>query len=394
MSKKASEHVIRLETATKPELDEADAALANAPLFAVADDADVSHIMVTRTDPYEGTLGRMPPTTTELEIKRKWGGGTFQLQARNERNRMIKGGFKTLEISGDPIFESLAAQKKWERRNGLEEDAPAPPSDAIGIKEIFALLNSTESKQKAEADRRSAEQEAAHKRELERLRVEGEIRTRDRAEEDARRERMAQEREERRRKEDEERDERRRREQEDRDERRRKDEEAARLRDREFQVSIAQISKKGNADGSEMLLKGIQLAKDLGTGDGPTADPFSAIAAALLPGVADKLGLVGGGKSAPVPAGGGPPAGAASADAVTFDGALGKKTREVIAHLEAEGYDPESAIATVLDQLKRVKRKTAPAAPAVAAATSPAGALPAAPAPKATPAPNRRTTKK
>lgn len=378
MPRKAAETTIKLVAAAAPA--EGEDLLAGAPLFAgVGDDTTVSHIMVIRTDPDEGTLGRMPPNTTELEIKRKWGGGTFQLQARDERNRMIKNGFKTIVIGGDPIFESKAAQVRWKRQQGLEDDPASTAAEPFSIKDIFALLASTEARQKADAERRAAEQEAAHRREIERIRIEAELRSRERAEEDGRRERQQQEREDRRRKEDEE-----------REERRRKDDESARARDREFQVMLASLAKKGG-DGSDMLLKGIEIANKLGEGGGGNVDPVSAVAAALLPGLLDKgAAALGGAKPAAPAASSAPAAAAASAEAVTFDGELGKTTRAVVAHLTAQGFDPETSIASVFEKLLSVRRTPPPGAGASPGAPSDAPA----PTSKATPPAKRRTTKK
>lgn len=367
---------------------EEDDGLQDAPLFSAVDgEKKISHVLVIRQDPDEGTLGKMPPTVTELDIKRRWGGGTFQLQGRDERNRPMKGAFRTITVAGDPMFESEVAAAKWKRQQGIADKPGGAAADTFGVKEIFALLNSTEAKQKAEAERRAQELEAQHKRELERIRVEGEMRARERAAEDERRERLAEEREERRRKEDEAREERRRRDEAEREERRAKDQEQARARDREFQLQIAALGRKGNADGTEMLFKGIELAQKFGAGGGDD-DIVMHFAKAVLPGVVEKFGGAAGKPApqalAPVPA-------ATSADAVTFDGPIGKKALTVIEHLKSEGFDPESAISAVFDNLLRVRRKTAPD-PTPAAAAAPSS--PAAPAPNATTRVKGRTTKR
>jgi hypothetical protein len=360
--------------------DEDAEALNDAPLFEVSDEKKIASVLVRRMDPDEGTLGTMPPEITELEIKRRWGGGTFQLQARDERNKPLKGGHRTIQIAGDPLFESKAAQAKWKRQQQIDDAPPAGAGgDAIGLKDIIAILSSTESKATAAAALRFEEQDRQHKREIERLRIEGELRAEERKADDERRERAQLEREERRRKEDEE-----------REERRRKDDESARQRDREFQVMLASLTKKGGADGADMLLKGISLARDLGGGggDSPT-DPVTAVAAALLPTLLGGRAPAGAPGLVPPAAAAAPPA-APGDEPVTFDGALGKKTLAVVQHLQAQGYDPEAAIAGVWDTLLKVKKPTAPAAPA-----PPAPSLAAAgDAPKATPPAKRRTTKK
>lgn len=365
-------------TLVKDKDDEAEA-FEDAPLFEVSSDLKIASVLVMRTDPDEGTLGTMPPQVTELAIKRRWGGGHYQLQARDERNKTMKGGYRSIVLAGDPIFESAAAQAKWNRQQQLEGNNNRPPSDTIGLKDVIALLSSTEQKTAAAAALRFEEQDRQHKRELERLRVEGELRAQERKAEDERREHQQQEREDRRRREDEE-----------REERRLKGEETARQRDREFQVMLRGITQqKGGGDGADMLLKGIALARDLGGGGGD-GDPVTAMAAALLPTL---LGPKAGAPAAPVVPPARPAAAAAAAgdEPVTFDGALGKKTLAVVEHLKAMGYDPETAIAGVWDTLLKAKRNTpAPPAPAAAAAALPA----AGDVPKATPAVKRRTTKK
>ena len=363
--------------------DDEDDGLQDTPLFSeVEGDRKIAHVLVIRQEPDEGALGRMPPTVTEMEIKRRWGGGTFRLQGRDERNRPLKGAFRTVEIAGDPNFQSEAAAARWRKEQGLDKPA-TPAGDAIGIKEIFALLNTTEAKQKSEAERRAADLEAQHKRELERIRLEAELRAREREAEDERRERLAEERDERRRRED-----------ADREERRRKEDEAARVRDKEFQLQLAQLGRKGSADGSEMLLRGIELARSLGAGGGDGGDdPVTSVAKALLPGVLDKFG--GGGAKPPASAAPGAAA-AQSANAVTLDGAIGTKAQQVIAHLQAQGYDPEAGINNAFDMLLKIRRKTAPDAtpsPAAAAPSSPAAAA-AAPVSNGTATVKRRTTKK
>lgn len=384
MTAKAQTVKVPIELVQKVD-DEAEA-FVDAPLFQVSDDREIAHVVVLRTDPDDGYLGKMPPTVTEGDLKKRWGGGKYQLQARSERNKTIKGGFRTIDISGDPQFESKAAQAKWKRQQGLD-DVAAPTSEGIGIKEIFALLSSTESKQKAEAERRSAELEAQHKRELERIRVEGEIRARERQADDERRERMAEEREERRRKEDDSREDRRRKDEAEREERRRKDEDAARTRDREFQLQISALGRKGNADGSDMLLKGIQLARELAPG-GDDDNPIAAVAKALLPRVVDGFAP----KPAPPTA---PAAPAATKDAVTLDGEIGKKAQQVIDHLTSLGIDPERGIDHALTGLLKMGRPTVvPSTPTPPAAISPAPPAKTPEPPNGTTRVKPRTTKK
>jgi len=366
-------------TLVKDKDDESEA-FNDAPLFEVDAERKIASVLVMRTDPDEGTLGTMPTQVTELAIKRRWGGGTFQLQARDERNRPMKGGFRTIQIAGDPIFESKAAQAKWNRQQQIEGGPPAS-SDAIGLKDVIALLSTTEQKASAAAALRLEEQERQHKRELERLRLEAEIKAEERKAEEQRRERALEEREERRRREDEE-----------RDERRRKDEELTRQRDREFQVMLRGLTQqqKGGGDGADMLLKGIALARDLG-GGGET-DPVSAVAAALLPTLLGPK-LAG---AAPAVAAAVPAAPAAPADeSVTFDGPLGRKTLKLVEHLKGQGYDPEAAISHVWDTLLQSKRSiAAPGNVAPASAPGPSDAAPAPAAGKATAPAKRRTTKK
>lgn len=353
-----------------------------APLFeSTIDDKKITHVLVQRTDPDEGVVGRMPPTLSEMDLKRRWGGGTFMLQGRDDRNHSIKGAHRSITVGGDPIFESKSAEAKWKRAQGLDGTQAAERSnDAIGIKELFALLTSTDAKQKAETERRMEESEAAHRREMDRIKLEGELRARERAEEDTRRERLEAEREERRLQAAEEREERRRKEEADREERRRKDDEAARGRDREFQLLI----KKGGGDASDMLLKGIALARELaggGGGDGES-DPVSTVAAALLPGLKDILS--GNGRATPA---------APRGEQVVFEGEIAGKMKRAVAHLQGEGFDPEAAIGSVLDTVVKMKRQTAPPQPPRSPPPPPLAPPPARrPARAAARAPARRAT--
>lgn len=117
------------------------------PLFPSIGRNVVKHIRVIRVEPNEGTLGRVSdPMLNEEKIKALWGGGTFRLQALGADGQIRK--VNTVEIAGDPVFQSLAAQRAWEKRNGLPL-SPAPNTNAnqqggLDIKEILAIIQEKE----------------------------------------------------------------------------------------------------------------------------------------------------------------------------------------------------------------------------------------------------------
>lgn len=138
--------------------------LATSPLFADLDhDQDVDHIVIARTKPVaEGQLGEMPPDADENYIRDQWGGGTFRVQGRTARRVPVKGAFRTINIAGEPIFESVTARKQWEymkRQRFAADDTVAQPAAAPAGRS---------------AEDQIALEESRHRRELERIRVESE----------------------------------------------------------------------------------------------------------------------------------------------------------------------------------------------------------------------------
>lgn len=341
------------------------------PLFEVVGDRRVDSIHVERTDPDEGTLGKCPPHWSELDIKRKWGGGTYKLQARDEKNKPMKGGFRTITIAGDPLFESPTAAAKWKRQQGVEPTMAATASTP-SLAELLQLLQAKEGSAKTEAEKRISEMERRHALEMEKLQAEAKIRALEKKDEDDRRERERADRDARDKRDREERDERMRKEAEDREDRRRREEQAARERDREFSLTMAQLQKRstGEADPTAMLVKGIEIAQKVAGGD---LDPLSELAR-NIPGILQT------GKELIRP-------GTTKDDdkTLTLEGPLGLKALALVEHFKRNGIDPATGLSNLFDHVMTLGKQVTPAAGAPAAA-APAAAAPTAPAPAAAPA--------
>ncbi len=218
----------------------------DAPLFDATGDDRVAYIMVHRVDPpiEEGILGKLTPDATEMDLKKRWGGGTFLCEARTDEHRHVKGGKKRVSIAGDPIFTSKLAEKKWQQLNGMDAMNPANTS-ADGHNALDMML--------AMFKMQNDQAQQAHQRQLEIMREENR-----RRDEEARRER------------------------EDR-ERRNEDE---RRRDREHQKSMIELFqvKQGKDQSSSFAetLKLLTVAKDLFGGGGDDGkDPLTAMAESL-----------------------------------------------------------------------------------------------------------------
>ena len=233
----------------------------------------IDRISVYRVDPDEGHLGYLPPDADEKEIRAKWGGGEYRLQAKNASGQIVQT-ITSYKISGDPIFQSDIAAARWERlnkihaRSGGGADAPAS-----SIKEILTTME--------ERERVRREEERERREEERRDRLEREEKAR--KEQQAHEEKLARDaadREERRRKDDEERAERRRAEQREDEERRarlhrediermEKANQAALLQTQQFFQQLTTINKRdasaaGAADPVKLLTTGMEIALKLG----------------------------------------------------------------------------------------------------------------------------------
>jgi hypothetical protein len=323
------------------------------PLFDAS--SELSYIAVTRDEPEEGFLGKLPPTANEQSIRKKWGGGTFTLSPRSAQGKYIKGlGSRTLAIEGDPIFTSRGAEIRYRRAMGLEEPKQQGGEEKLGFGQLMILLDKQGQRAREEAreaaDLRMREAEASHARQLELMREdtkrkEAELQLRER-----RLEAEAKERESR------------------------LDREMAaeRERQREHTSTMIQLVKEKGAGGGspvDTLMKGIQLARELGggTGEGGESDPLTALAA-NLPDILAEAGKI----AAIDRSTSNPRARRAAApeqprrrrrgepEPVQLEGVVALKAAEMIERLQKQGRDPAIVLAQAFDNIAR-QRSGAPA---------------------------------
>jgi hypothetical protein len=338
--------------------------ISRAPLFAdMADHAgEVDHIIVERVGPVrEGTLGKFEPDSTEEDLFNRYGGGKYRLSGRSARGQTVKGLFKTMEIAGEPIFLSEQARNAYARMSGQPRTAETP--QGLGVEQLFALLSKQNETSDAAAQRREAEREQQHRRDLERIKAEADAQVQAREREDDRRRKDEADREAQRRKDADE-----------RDERRRRDDEAALARSQAFQATMLQIAQGNNRnapDPTGLLLAGVELATKLrgDGGGGGESDPVAELVK-NLPAIVDKISATVKGTSGAKP------------DELVLEGELGKKGQAAVAHLKAQGADPSSILAQAFDAL--LQMRAAPAAPSNGVRRGPGGRpIPTAPTPPA-----------
>jgi hypothetical protein len=332
-------------------------AFENSPLFERAGGKDrIARIAVIRDEPIEeGHLGYLEASATEEDIKRRWGGGRYRLQGRTEENRMISGAYKTVHLSGEPRFTDQLALARYERLRRQELGQGQGGSAEPQVKQEVSPLQLWEMQEKRaelqrqaareDYDRREAEREAAHKREMERLRLEAEARERERRAEDERRERDRQAAEER----------------------RQKDQEEARARDREFFAGMLQLNKEKSSGGLgnlEQLMTVLATARELfGGGAGEGGDAVTELMK-NIPAILDKsqgiaTQLSGGGAAAA----GGVEAAKAGEGGLQITGVHAERLSAAIANLRANGIaNPEGYLLRVFDQLAKAKRQQQAAA--------------------------------
>lgn len=377
--------------------------LAEYPLFAgnaISRRDKLDHVVVQRLGPVpEGQLGKIEPGDSEDVIVRRWGGGKYKLIGKDDRGRPVKGAFETIEIAGEPKFRTRGARLEYRRMladESIDDDDDGGGKKKrgadFGIEQVLVLLTKQEERARTDGERRQAEAEAAHKREIERVRIEAELRDRERRADDERRER------ERRAE-----DERRERDRQEREERDRRLADERQQRDREFYANML-ASQKNAQSPVDLLTTGVNLALKLG-GSGP-ADAGEAIAREIPNMIKGGLDVArtmvargaNGANGAPRPAAARPqaaparPAAAKPAgkepEPVTLEGDLAAKTKRAVAHLEAQGIDPAAALDAALDMLLAAQRQPAPESSGDAAAAPTARAAePAPPAAPAEPAP-------
>jgi hypothetical protein len=87
----------------------------------------VTSVSIYRLEPIEeGNLGILGPDADEETIRRRWGGGVYRATAKLGNGEYA--GNATINIGGDPRFESLDARKRYKNKMaGLDGGEPAPP---------------------------------------------------------------------------------------------------------------------------------------------------------------------------------------------------------------------------------------------------------------------------
>ena len=350
--------------------------LRGSPLFDGVSEEHFDHIAVRREGPIEeGMLGRLSSTATEETIGARWGGGKYKIFARTIKAKIL--GTTTIDIAGEPRLKSAAARKQYAEMSGLDEPAPVGGGKGSGgaFEQMFAFMQLQTSKASEDHVRRMAEVDATHRRDLDRLKIEGELRSKDQ-------ERQA---------------ERERRFDEERGDRLRRENEEARRRDREFQALMLEAQKKGEKTGDPMATfsAAVKMVSDLKGGD---EDPLDFLVK-NLPAFFGKPVPGGPGAGAGAAADGGAGAGAVSKDpnAVVFEGELAIRARAAIDHLTAQGVDVAATLERAFVAMLGFRRAAAPPAepvPAAAAAAPgpapPSSAAPPAAAPAPAPGPAKR----
>lgn len=335
----------------------------------------ITKVRVIRRDPNEGVVGYLEdPTHGEEEIRARWGGSTYTLQAVNIKGQVCK--VTTLRVAGDPIFMSQAAEIQWRRSRGLPPGSTAASAAAaekgMSTQELMMFLQTIDEK------RRSEEREHAAK--IRQLELEAADRARRETAEAADKSRRDdEERERRRAKEDEERDRRRRLDDEERENRRRREQGEAEARQQQFmQQTITMIQQSSNQalqfvkatsaehgpnTGGAPIMEAVKMVvaiKEAFANDSPSegdGDPLSMVikhGGEWLNGIGNAVS----GAIREVKGGGAPgqqtqqPAMPALA-ALPSGNPLFGKVEILAAKLAAKGHNPEAALSAIVDSVIR-----------------------------------------
>ena len=339
----------------------------SASLFAeVAGAKGWDHLLLYRIDPAEeeGFLVQLPISATEHDIRGRFGGGRFRVQARDAAKK-IKA-TREITIAGDPVFLSKAATNKWRRAQGLpllEEVAAAQPA-GIGITDIMGLLQTMQAASTAQM------QQFAQMQAAEQARRENERRADDerRREEDRRRE----------------------------DQMRREAEES-RAREREYFSTMINVIATAKAPAAapasppiEVVMgaftQGLDLAQKLrppapapdddeeeGEEQPPatSGDPVAQMVQGSVRGIIDALVSRATGTPAPAPAPAALPPVPDDGNAVTLTGELASKVRAMVAAAQASGRDPNAVLDKAVTVASKAMIEKPNAAAAAAAASAP-----------------------
>lgn len=337
---------------------EDDAAAALPPLFSKDDAPDLAYVILFRDEPIEEGMipVRLDPSTTELDIARRFGGGVYRAQGRTSAGKPAKGaGMTQIRIAGAPIFADPESARKYRNRlkqerraeRDLDEEddgagamfyppgaaaAPPPPAGPT-VSEIIALMSSQAQQsaqimiQMFQSQAAAAQQQHARDLESENRRRQAELE-------------MARE---------------------------------ARERDREFfgQILAGLRPAEGAASSTSVLLEGLKLGAQLG---GQAAgDPVTA-AIENLPEILEAVRETGKAVVSENARGKKPAAddGAAPDEKLTLGGPLGKRALALVARWKAAGLNPEREMAKLIEagaggggaSTKRKAIKAAPTPPA------------------------------
>lgn len=127
----------------------------------------IATISVRRLSPVEEYLGTIDRSADEEDIRKRWGGGVYQLVCKNAAGRNVTGGQRTVTIAGE------ARDDEGRRSNDV--------STIVKAHQLAAKIETDAWRQRAETEARLAEEERRkraeeRKAELEVLRAENELR--------------------------------------------------------------------------------------------------------------------------------------------------------------------------------------------------------------------------
>jgi hypothetical protein len=337
-------------------------------------DYHITKIRVSRTTPDEGFLGYLDDVenATEASIKDIWGGGTYRLDGTNSTGKLLK--VTTRKISGDPKFESLAAEITWKRQKGIPLTPAVTGEKAMSTADVLIMLKQIEAEKHKEMEEREEKNRKARE-DAEKQR---------RQEERDHQERMRRldiEAAERARKDDDERDRRRKLDDEERENRRRREVAETETRQQNFMQQTIQMvqqsgqqalqfvkataAEKGESGGHGSIMDTIKMVlaikEAFGGGGDPeeTTDPMALVlkhGPEWLNGLGNAIGgtirEIKGGGVRPAPAQiaaqpGNPLAGLP----IPADNPLSGKLTTLVSKLAAKGINPEVALNSIVDRV-------------------------------------------
>ena len=336
------------------------------PLFSLEGQDAERHdrTRVYRVEPVdEGHLDDVPPDADRKDIRRRWGGGVYKVQAVTERGRIIATD-GNVKISGEPIFDNEVARKryaKWLEQQFGKEEAPKVGDDVGELRhrrDMERLRLEMELKEAAEERRRIREREEREAAEEKRRQEAREEREREREERRAEAEAKAAA-----------------------EERRWRAEQEERRLEREERREAERAAAAQAKDPMQMLMTGMKLAAELNPGGEGYPDAGTAFVANLdkilesVRGIGTDIAAAGA-TAKPNPSK--RPARVGGPEPVTLDDNLAKQAYAAVANLKKQGVNnPEQALAAAMSRtfntvasMKRVeggKPKPAKVAPRAAA---------------------------